>query len=101
MADQPVTNYLGQRLPSRRGMGWRQQVDEAQHARDLSRTLPSSTSTAVLVALFPTLRCMGRRRWHRVLVELQQQRSDPVEQRVSAQERGGLIGERGMGRTAE
>jgi len=65
-------------------MGRRQQVDEAKHARALRRTLPSSKSTAILVALFPTLRGMGQRRWHRVLVELQQQRSDPVQQRVSA-----------------
>ena len=94
MADQPVTYHLRQRLPSRSGMGWRQQADEAEHAGDLRRTLPSSTSTAVLVALFPTLGDMGRRCWHRVLVELQQQRSDPGYQCISAQERGCLIGER-------
>jgi hypothetical protein len=56
---------------------------------------------AVLVALFSMLRGMRQRRCHRGLVELLQQRSDPVQQRVSAQERGCLIGERSMGRTAE
>jgi hypothetical protein len=60
-------------------MGWRQQIDEAKHADDLRCTLPSSKSTAVLVALFSMRRGMRRRRWHRRLVELQQQRSDPVQ----------------------
>jgi hypothetical protein len=53
-------------------VGRRQQVDEAKHAGDLRRTLPSSQSTAALVALFPMLRTMRQRLWHRVLVELQQ-----------------------------
>jgi len=82
-------------------MGRHQQIDEAEHAGNLRRALPSSQSTAVLMALFPTLRGMGRRRQHMVLVKLLQQRSDPVQQRVSAQERGCLISQRSMGRTAE
>ena len=51
------------------------------------------------MTLFPTLRGLGRR-WHRVLIELLQQRSNPVEQRVSAQECGCRIVERCIGRTA-
>jgi hypothetical protein len=43
-------------------MGRHQQIDEAEHAGNLRRALPSSQSTTVLVALFPTLRGMGRRR---------------------------------------
>ena len=101
MVDQPVTYHFGQRLPSCRDMGRCQQANKAEHAGNLRRTLPSSTSTAVLVALFQTLGDMGRGRWHRVLVELQQQRSDPGYQRISAQKRGCLISKRGMGRTAE
>src|SRR5438309_12110477 len=101
MADQPVTYHLGQRLPCRRSMGRRQQVNEAQHAGDLRRTRPASTSLAVLAALFPTLRGLGQRRWHRGLTELQQQRSDSVQQRVSTQERGGFVGARSLGRMAE
>src|SRR5262245_13151139 len=100
MAHQPVTNHREQWLPCRRGIGRRQQVNKAKHAGDLWRTLPSGLSTAVLMTLFPTLRNMGRR-WHRVLVELQQQRSDPVYQRISAQKRGCRISERSVRRTAE
>jgi hypothetical protein len=72
-----------------------------QHTGDLRRTLPSGPSTAILVPLFPKLRSMGRLCWHRVLVKLWQQRSDPLEQRISAQENGRRIGEHGMGRTVE
>jgi len=97
MADQPATNHLGQRLSCHRRMGRREQIDEAQHVGDLRRPRPSRTSLAVLVALLPMRGDLGRR-WHRVLVEQQQQRSDPVQQRGSAQERGCLLGERGMGR---
>jgi hypothetical protein len=49
-------------------------------------------------ALFPALGDMGRR-WHCVLVELPQQRSDPVQQRLRPG--AATIGECSIGRTAK